>query len=196
MTVLATYLRPLVAPPTRKAWNGPCVRGPPPGRASSRGSGDRWNHRRRVVSYGDAKRQSIKGGYGALSWRWAGVEDSARRRGGVCHSEVRSRGNCWPCVSMWRRRCHDVSGIEWVTIIIRFYVNYFGDRWRLWNPFGDYHMAQWALKTRFAMTDETKIGSPMRKVVTKVLKVGVVGANSGIKLAKLVKNEWKVMILK
>ena len=177
MTVLATYLRPLVAPPTRKAWNGPCVRGSPSfsgGRASSRGSGDRWNHRRRVVSYGDAKRQSIKGGYGALSWRWAGVEDSARRRGGVCHSVVRSRG-------------HDVSGIEWVTIIIIFIVNYFGDRWRLWNPFGDYHMTQWALKTRFARTDETKIGSPMRKVVTKVLKVGVVGANSGVKWVNVVK---------
>ena len=37
------------------------------------------------------------------------------------------------------------------------------------------------------MTDETKIGSPMRKVVTKVLKVGVVGANSGVKWANVVK---------
>ena len=36
-------------------------------------------------------------------------------------------------------------------------------------------------QTWVARTDETKIGSSVRKVVTKVLKVGVVGANSGIK---------------
>ena len=143
MTVLATYLRPLVAPPTRKAWNGPCVRGPPPGRASSRGSGDRWNHRRRVVSYGDAKRQSIKGGYGALSWRWAGVEDSARRRGGVCHSVVRSRG-------------HDVSGIEWVTIIKIFIVNYFGDNQRSLATTRRLPHGPASTQTWVARTDETK----------------------------------------
>ena len=42
------------------------------------------------------------------------------------------------------------------------------------------------------MTDETKIGSPMRKVVTKVLKVGVVGANSGVKWANVVKVRDKI----